>query len=375
MTWLAGLALALALGPAVVVARNLRLLRPPPAPQGPRPRVSLLIPARDEERTIEAALAAALASEGVDLEVLVLDDGSRDRTAALVRDLARRDPRVTLLAGGGLPPGWSGKAHACARLAAAARAPWLVFQDADVRLAPDALARLVALLEDTGVDLASGVPRQETGALGERLLVPLIHVVLLGYLPLWRMRESRHPAYAAGCGQLVVVRREAYARAGGHAAVPGCLHDGVALPRAFRRAGLITDLFDATPVARCRMFTTSRAALDGLARTAPEGLAAPEAIGPASALLLGGHVLPFALLAAAPWLPPAALALSAAAAALVVATRVALAWRFRQRPVDALLHPLGVLLLVGLQWAALLRRLAGSGPRWRGRAYRPDPAR
>lgn len=364
MSALAAFAFALALLPALVLLRNLGLVRPPPAPRpGVRPRVSLLIPARDEERTIEAALAAALASDGVDLEVLVLDDGSRDRTPERVRAVAARDPRVRLVSGVALPAGWSGKMHACARLAEQATAPWLVFQDADVTLSPDALARAVEHLEATGVDLASGVPRQETGSLGERALVPLIHLVLLGYLPVWRLRRSRHPAYAAGCGQLVVARREAYVRAGGHAAVRATLHDGVALPRAFRRAGLATDLFDATPVARCRMFSTSREALAGLSRNAREGLGANGTIVPATVLLLGGHLLPFALLA----LDPTPLA--AAAAGLSLGARLVLARRFRQRLVDVLLHPLGVALLVALQWAALVRSLRGRGAAWRGRTY------
>jgi hypothetical protein len=373
---LAALALVLAAVPALVTVRNLRLLRPPPlARPGRRPRVALLIPARDEEATIGAALAAARASEGVDLEVLVLDDGSRDGTAALVAADAARDPRVRLLRGAEPPPGWSGKAHACAALARAAGAPWLVFQDADVTLAPDALARLVEHLEATGADLVSGVPRQEVGSFGERLLVPLIPVVLLGYLPLWRMRASRDPAYAAACGQLVAVRRDAYERAGGHGAVRASLHDGLTLPRAFRTAGLVTDLADLTGLARCRMFRTTRATLAGLGRNATEGLAHPRVIGPATAALVGGQVLPFALallLAAAPTLrvaSPGALALTLTAAALSLGARAAVTRRSALPLADGLLHPLGVTLLVAVQWAALARAARGHGVRWRGRVY------
>ena len=96
------------------------------------------------------------------------------------------------------------------------------------------------------------------------------------------MRRSRHPAYGAGCGQLFLARREAYETAGGHAAIRATLHDGVKLPRAFRAAGLRTDLFDATDVASCRMYRNAGEVWRGLAKNATEGLAAPGKIVPAT---------------------------------------------------------------------------------------------
>ena len=175
----------------------------------------MLIPARDEEKAIGEAVEAALASRGVELEVVVLDDGSRDRTAEVVRGLAAGDPRVRLECHPDLPAGWCGKQHACAVLAQRARYDVLAFLDADVRLAPDALARAAAFLAASGAALVSGFPRQEAGTWLERLLIPLIHFLLLGFLPLRRMRAGTAPAYGAGCGQLFVARRRAYDAVGG----------------------------------------------------------------------------------------------------------------------------------------------------------------
>jgi hypothetical protein len=367
---LSAVALGLAVVPAALFLANLRAYRAPPDPAGPLPGVSVLIPARNEERSIAAAVGAALASRRVDLEVVVLDDGSEDGTAAVVAELARRDGRVRLLSGPPLPAGWCGKQHACAVLARAARRPVLAFLDADVRLEPDGLARMVAFLEASGADLVSGVPRQETGTWLERLLLPLIHFILLSFLPLGRMRRSRHPAYAAGCGQLFVARRAAYERAGGHGALRASLHDGLALPRAFRAAGLATDLCDATGVAACRMYRGAGEVWRGLAKNATEGLAAPALLGPASALLLGGQVLPFVLLAACgPALSPPALILALAAAGAAYGPRLVAARRFRQSLAGALLHPVGVLLLVAVQWYAAARALAGKPSAWKGRLY------
>src|SRR5438309_22418 len=239
-------ALVLGLIPVVLYAINVRLYRRAPVASGPRPCVSILIPARDEERSVGAALTAALASNDIDFEIVVLDDHSGDGTAAVVGEFAARDPRVRLVASEPLPAGWCGKQFACHQLARHARYPLLVFVDADVRVAPDGVARLTTFLESSRADLVSGIPRQETGTLLEKLVLPLAHFLLLGYLPFFFMRRFRHPAFAAGCGQLFMARRDAYEAIGGHAAIRSSRHDGLTLPRAYRRAGRRTDLVDAT---------------------------------------------------------------------------------------------------------------------------------
>lgn len=379
------LALALAAFPAALYLVNLLFYRPPPLPGPtvgsgfagvPPPQttpVSVLIPARNEEDAIGPALEAVLANPDPAMEVLVLDDHSTDRTASRVDGFAARDSRVRRLSGAELPGGWCGKQHACWQLALAARHPILVFLDADVRLAPDAVARLRHFLDQRpGVHLASGVPRQQTGTFLERLLIPLIHFILLGYLPLPAARLFRWSAFAAGCGQLFVARREAYFACGGHRAIRATLHDGVKLPRAFRGAGFGTDLFDATPVATCRMYQSGVDVWRGLGKNATEGLGHPAAIGPWTFLLLGGQVLPWLLLARALALDPVHLPLSGAAVVLGMLPRLLGVLVHRQSLVGAILHPLGILLLVAIQWQSLARQRLGRPMEWRGRAY-PAP--
>jgi hypothetical protein len=304
--------------------------------------------------------------------VIVLDDHSADRTAAIVREAAARDPRVRLATAPPLPAGWNGKQHACAVLAGLAGHPLLLFVDADVRLAREGAARAAAFLAASGADLVSGVPRQETVTFLERLLIPLIHFVLLGFLPLARMRRSRHPAYGAGCGQLFLARRAAYESFGGHAAIRASLHDGVALPRAFRQAGLATDLFDATEVASCRMYHDAGEVWRGLGKNATEGLAAPRTIGPATILLLAGQVMPpvLLLLAGIGIVPAAVLIPAAIGGAAAWWPRLAGVRRFRQPLDGALLHPLGIAVFLILQWLALGRGWLGRPATWKGRVYR-----
>jgi hypothetical protein len=364
---LAGACLVLAAIPALLFIVNLFCYRPAPSHQAEVGPVSVLIPARNEERSIEAAVTAALQSQGVSVEVIVLDDHSEDRTADLVARIARRDGRVRLIAAPALPPGWCGKQYACFVLAGLARHPLLCFLDADVRLAPDGLARLAGFLEQSGADLVSGLPRQQTGTWLERLVIPLIHFILLGFLPLPWMRRSRHAAFAAGCGQLFLARREAYEQVGGHEMIASSRHDGIQLPRAFRLGGKKTDLCDATDLATCRMYRGAGEVWGGLAKNATEGLAAPALIGPATLLLGGGQVLPLLLLAYVRL--PAAFALAALAAVLAWLPRLLGALWFRQSLLGAALHPAGVAVLVAIQWWALVGRLVGKPATWKGRSY------
>jgi glycosyltransferase involved in cell wall biosynthesis len=351
--------LILALIPVVLYAINVRLYRPVPAASDPFPSASILIPARNEEASIGAAVAAALACKAGEFEVVVLDDHSQDRTAAIVRDLAARDDRVRLAPSAPLPDGWCGKQFACHQLARLARYPLLLFVDADVRLAPGAVGRLAASLDSSRADLVSGVPRQETGTLLENLVLPLVHFLLLGYLPFFFMRRFRHPAFAAGCGQLFATRKDAYEAVGGHAAIRSSRHDGLMLPRAYRRAGRMTDLCDATDLATCRMYANGRELWFGLAKNAREGLAHPKAIMVWTVLLFGGQVLLFVLLPWAPWLTAPAL--------LVLLVRLDAARRFRQSWLGAVLHPIGVLLLLAIQWYATVCTWSGRPVAWKGR--------
>lgn len=364
--------------PAVLFFLNLRIYRRLPLVKAAMPLgssdflpVSVLIPARDEQGAIVEAIRSALANTGIEFEVVVLDDHSTDQTAALVETLAASDGRVRLERSADLPRGWCGKQHACWQLSRLARYPLLVFVDADVRLSPDALQRISAAMATNDVPLLSGFPRQVTKTPLEKLLIPLMHFVLLGFLPVGQMRASRKPAYAAGCGQLFAARADVYASVGGHAAIRKSMHDGVTLPQAYRRAGQRTDLFDATDIARCRMYQTAGQVWRGLGKNAIEGLAKPALIVPATVVLVVGQILPFVLLVSGVIMREsgAEIVVCAGICVVVLLPRIAAAVRFRQPFGGALLHPLAIVLLLVIQWQALLRHMLGRPSAWRGRNY------
>jgi cellulose synthase/poly-beta-1,6-N-acetylglucosamine synthase-like glycosyltransferase len=381
---LASVVLVCAAVPCALFCVNLRRYTPPLAAETATERVAVLIPARNEEANIAACVESVLASTQTSVDVLVLDDASTDSTAAIVRSLAQRDPRVRLLPGQPLPVGWNGKQHACWLLAQATDAPLLLFLDADVRLAPDTLARCATQLRASRIALLSGFPRQITLGWMEWLLLPLIHFVLLGFLPMGRMRSTTRPSFAAGCGQFFLADRTAYFASGGHAAIRSTRHDGLRLTQSFRRAGLRTDLVDLTELASVRMYDSPLAVWMGLAKNATEGLAAPARIVPLSLILVLGQVLPTLL--AVLWCafyvsslvmgatfdqPRRAALVSALLAMAVVASylpRILSARRFKQPIRSALLHPWGVLMLLAIQWYALARQLLRSPIAWRGRS-------
>lgn len=364
-------AFALALLPALLFLRNLTLYKPPP-PSSKIASVSILIPARNEEKSIEACLRAALISEGVSQEILVLDDHSQDQTAAIVRRIADRDSRVRLLSAPALPDGWCGKQFACSVLAEHARNPILCFLDADVQLTPAGLARMIAAMRQTQASIISGFPRQITRTPMEQLLLPLMHFLLLSFLPLDQMRKTLKPSLGAGCGQIFVAERLAYVQTGGHAAIKHSRHDGLMLPRAFRRAGFKTDLCDATQVASCRMYASTSEVFHGLLKNATEGIASPRLILIWSFLLITGQILPAPLFAYACIYTQSKLLCLCSLAALIASLlpRIVAVFRFKQPPLlAALLHPVAILVFLCIQWLAFARVALRIPTTWKGRTY------
>jgi hypothetical protein len=361
-----------ALLPAILFCMNLRQYQPPmKVGIHSLSPVSVLIPARDEERSIEDAVFSVLASRGLTFEIVVMDDGSTDQTAALVQRIAANDSRVRLEHAPALRAGWNGKQHACWALAHKAQYELLCFMDADVRLEPEALASMVSFLIHRGAGLVSGFPRQVTETWMEWMLLPLIHFVLLGFLPISRMREGTDPAFAAGCGQFLMVKREAYTATGGHAAIKMTMHDGLLLPKLFRRHGYRTDIADLTGLAQCRMYSNARQVWQGLAKNATEGIATPVLILPITILFFAGQILPFLL---AIWIgthhvPGFALACVVLALCAAWLPRLLAVGRFQQNWRGAALHPIAISMLLAVQWYAFIRKLKGGEARWKNRGY------
>ena len=361
-----------------VVARNLGIFRPAPQAVNIVHPLSILIPVRNEEGHVEAAVRAACAQTGR-IEVIALDDGSTDGTAAILRRLACELPQLRVVTGAPLPEGWAGKAWACWQLASEyARHEWLLFVDCDVRFHPDAARRALTAARAEGVPFLTVFPRQITRSLGEALVVPLIHLVLLAYLPMWLVRRLPNPSLAAGCGQFILAERVAYLAAGGHRAIRSTLHDGLQLARRMKAAGFAIGLVDGTDLATCRMYEGFAATWRGFTRNAYEALGSPAVLAVMVTLNASLFIMPFVALPLAfvsQGLSPAT-ALWGAAVALAVGLRAALAIRFRAPVWIAVGTPIAVAFMIGIQLHSYVNARLGRRVTWRSRTYEPArPAR
>jgi chlorobactene glucosyltransferase len=338
---------------------------PPPSSL---PLLSVLIPARNEEKRIGPCLESLLASDYPHWEILVLDDHSSDGTADLVRHLARQHPRLRLLHGKDLPPSWTGKAWACQQLAQEAKGDLFLFADADTRLADLTLTQAVSLALEKKSDLLSLWPYLQSRTWSEHLVIPYVHLFILLYLPHWM--GGRSPALGAANGQFLLFRREAYEKIGGHTSVSGHLVEDIALARKLRAAGFHVLNRDATrpgqPIAlvRCRMYHNFRDLWSGFTKN----------LYPAFDGRVGAFIF-FQLFQAVVFLGPFLLLpffprdpILWIEIAIILSLRLAMAHRFRQSWLGAILHPLGqalVLAIAANSWLQTVRRRLP----WRGRHY------
>ncbi|MBN1992745.1 MAG: glycosyltransferase [Anaerolineae bacterium] len=333
-----------------------------------QPRVSILVPARNEANVINGTVRRLLAQTYPHFDILLLDDNSTDDTAVIARAAAGDDPRLIVLNGDPLPTGWLGKNWACHQLAQAAQGDLLIFTDADVIWSPDALTGLVAKMEQSGANLLTVWPTQITVTWGERLVVPLMALVILGYLPLPLVNKTRWASFAAANGQLLAFRHEAYNAVGGHQAVRNETVEDIVLARRVKQRGLRLWMADGAGVISCRMYQNWPEVRDGYAKNIIAGYGN-------SVFRLAAATVFHWLIFLAPWLwlvfgwlgefpgwPLWPLVLIG----LGVGVRMLTAAATRQRLGDALLLPVSVLLMTRIAGQAVWWRWHG-GPRWKGR--------
>ncbi len=354
----------------VMTIINLKIYRVPAPDASPAesPRVSVCIPARDEETNIEACVRSVLDGDYANVEVVVYDDDSTDETPAILARLAEEDARVVRAPHAPLPAAWVGKQHACHQAARAATGEWLLFTDADVRFSPSMVRRTLAEAGALGADMVSTFPRQITKTLPEKLVVPMIFFILFSYLPFPRMRSTPDPSASAGCGQFLFVRTEAYTTIGGHESWKDSMHDGIKMPRTLRKAGYRTDLFDGTDLCSCRMYHGFSSTWRGFAKNAYEGLGSVGLLGFITVVHLVAHVLPWVVFVGAlvGVVDPLAAGPAVVAIGLAYAQRLMLAGRFDQSRLGVVLHPLSVVLMTAIQWHSYALHVTGKRS-WRGR--------
>jgi chlorobactene glucosyltransferase len=355
---------------------NLHLLRTPGAGSlfgVDGPLVSILVPARNEARSISQCVEALACQDYPHCEVLVLDDQSEDETPMIVSELARRYPNVRLLHGQALPSNWHGKAYACAQLAQTASGQWLLFVDADTALAPQCVRIALAQAEERRADLLTMMPRILARSFGEALLLPIIPLTFIAFLPLGLVTNHRSPLFAGALGPFLFFRRNTYLQIGGHAAVRTDIVEDIALSRLVKRHGGRVVWIDGTDLMRVRLYHGFREAWSGLAKSAFAAinysvpallLGLPLCI----AVFFGPYIFLFALLIGHSASGPV-LWLLLLQIILLWISHLLLVRRFHLPPITVFLQAGTILAIVLTTLYSAAQARFGSGVVWKGRTY------
>jgi chlorobactene glucosyltransferase len=328
----------------------------------------VIIPARDEERAIEATVRGFLAQTYPSLEVIAVDDRSADATGAILARLAAEDARLTVVTTEEPPEGWLGKPAALHQGSLHAKGELLLFADADISYAPEAVASAVAFLQRSGVALITLLPHFELRGFWEHVAMPQLAVSLFAFLPVGIGNRTRIPLFGVGGGTGNLVRRADYDASGGHVALRDAVIDDVGLARLLRRHGRRTIAVRADRLVTVRMYHGLGEIIRGFTKNMFAVLGRSYLLAAFAAVMwLAGHLLPFALAAMG---NPLALA----TVGVITLIRLILYSTFRYGLLNALLgHPLmtGVFLVILARsvWFTGIRRQLD----WRGRRY--DAAR
>ncbi|MBX3185393.1 MAG: glycosyltransferase [Labilithrix sp.] len=359
-------------GAVVALVASLRTIRAVPSfdheiePPARWPRLSVVVTARDEAETIGPALEAKLASDYPDLELIVVDDRSRDATGEIVDRLADGDRRVAPLHITTLPPGWLGKVHAMHRACEIATGEWILFSDADVHLEASALRRAVAHCEAKGLDHLAAFPHVWSSGLWIDAALTALLRLLVHAGRLWAISDPKSSATVGG-GTFNLVRRELFDRIGGFDGARLDVLDDVLLGQRIKRAGGRQGAVKATRYVGLHFYTTlgqmgrslekngfaihryslARLTISSLALVAIE-------LGPWIALVAGGEVT--AALGA--------VGIAVGSVAAVVSSR------WLERPIlAALLSPIGMLLVIAMWSRAAVLAIWRREIVWRDTRY------
>ncbi len=359
-----------------IVLLNLKDLKKlPPVVSGLSPLVSVLVPARNEELTIGPCIRSLLAQDYGNFEIIVLDDGSTDRTAGELQSLAQSDhgSLLCILDGKELPDGWHGKAWACEQLGAEARGEMLLFTDADTVHAADSVRRAVAAMAASGADMLSLTPYQETGSFWERLIIPVMYFILLCYLPLRMVRKHSSGAFCFANGQFIMLRRSMYDRIDGHRAVRRNLVEDVWLCKAVKNAGGTVAVYNGTDTVSCRMYRNVHEIWQGFSKNLFAGLGYNTAgLFALIAMTAVFYLVPYLFVFRALLLQdysPALFLLPCLQIVLAILIRLLIAVKLNQPFTGALLHGLSQMMLIALALNSFYLVRFGGGARWKGRRY------
>jgi len=355
---------------------NLRRLKKPSLDAkvpDPIPLISVLVPARNEENNIRACLKSLQQQDYPSFEIVVLDDNSTDHTSEIVNAMAARDSRIRVIRGQPLPDDWAGKPFACYQLAQHAIGQYLLFVDADTTHAPHMLRSTLALALEEKSDMLSGFNHQIADTFPQKVVMPVMNFILLGWAPLWLLHKSKKPLPSVAVGQFLLFNRDFYWRMGGHQVVKNRVVEDIWLGIEVAKHGGRHIAVDLSTVTSCHMYHSVKGMWDGLGKSIyaviaamPLGIVAVVSIA-AMCYFAPYYFLVHGLLTGNE--PVLSFLLVIAQVGIMLIMRWMLDSHYREPGISMWLHPFGLLFYLldvvytGLRW------LNGSPVTWKERSY------
>jgi chlorobactene glucosyltransferase len=365
----------------------------PVAPPLEAPLISVCIPARNEERNIQTCVEALLAQDYPNLEIIVLDDRSTDKTHEILRTLImesgsklpehqERAPGLHIIDGTDLSSDWAGKPHALYQAAAAARGDWLCFIDADTFLSHTALSSCLVKAIEMKADMFTIMTFQILGSFWEKVVMPLVMTALsVGFSPRKVNDPNRKDAIANG--QFILIKRPVYNAIGGHERVKDQIVEDKAISEQVKWNGYRLIVADGQAVAKTRMYTSLPELWEGWTKNIYLGLRDQKGL-----LYLGVFGATIALLTAlflplwpllgilwilrgGEWMACSVLIESLVFWGYLVLVRARVTRAMEISPWYALTTPLGAAVFAAMMITSAFRVLSGKGVSWKGRTYAP----
>jgi len=337
------------------------------------PLVSVLIPARNEEKNIRRIINSMIRQDYPNLEILVLDDNSTDATGRIVEGFVKKDSRVKLIQGSPLPQGWKGKCFACHQLSKIAKGSYFVFTDADTLHYPNSISGSLAALLKDNVDVTSVYPRQIAVTFSERMSVRFINFIILSFMPLILVKHSKSAFFSTAIGQFFLFKREAYEKCGGFESVKNEILEDINISKQVKRCGLKIMVYDGSDSIFCRMFTNLPDVIKGFSRfiyAAFDCNFLMEIIAVSFIALI--FMVPFVLLPIGIFIfdwPASIISINIIQIFLIFTIKFILAIRFKERILDVFFTPAAIAFVYFLALNSFKQSKLGKGVDWKDRIY------
>lgn len=344
------------------------------------PFVSVMVPARNEERLIRECVESLLQQNYDNYEVIVLNDNSSDNTASILKELSVKYPsKLTIIDNNFLPEGWVGKNWACHSLSQAAKGEMLLFTDADTIHKPDCLISSVSFLLKNRLDFFSVIPYEEMITFGEKTIIPIIHFLFFAYLPNDLITKTKRISVSAANGQFMFFRKSAYNEINGHQSVKNNLVEDVFLAKEIKKAGKRMALADGTEFVTCRMYTNFSEAFRGFSKNLFAGFSFDLFMFLVFIVHLPiVYIIPLLLPLLYILIPESSfismVEIPLILTAIPIIIRIIMSFRFRLSFSAAFLHSLTALFTMAISINSIRWAYSKKGVQWKDRAYKINQA-